>query len=146
VNRVTKIYKELLEFANFLHLKVHHKYRIQQLGELDLFNNQITVAKQNKNTLLGCFILAHELGHYADFLSGRYSKFFLTDANKGLANTAQNRKLIENAEWSAIKFACKILKLKGFEVSNKEWVDKKIFRKKLLPIWHTQYTKPQRKK
>ena len=146
MNKITKIYKELLGVANFLHLKVHHKPRQTQLGELDLHKHQITLAKQNKNTLLGCFILAHEIGHYTDFISGKFRRFFLAPAHQGLTDNPKNRKLIENAEWSAIKFARNLLRSQGFRISNREWLDRSLFRRRLLPVWYAQYTKPQKRK
>jgi hypothetical protein len=137
-DKIANSYKDLIKFANFLGLSVHHEPRKYILGSLDLYNRKITISSAVKATLEGCFILAHEIGHYIDFITGKYRGFFYITKRTLLEDNKRNRKLIEDAEWSAITFAKSCLRQKRVPFRKLEYTQRAFF-KANLPDWQRRY-------
>ncbi len=129
-NQVTKCYSNILKRCNNLGIKVHHTTSKKYCGRSFSSQNLIRMANKYKNTLYGCYVLAHELGHQIDYRLGRMVRFF--------DNTLPRNEQIEEirkVEWSATKFGEKIIKSHALSVKRIKDIDKQYFEESLMPLW-----------
>lgn len=136
MNKITRFYQDLVESIKELGFTVRHYPKMPRClaGECRLSKKEIAMHRVYKNTLMGCFILGHEAGHMVDFLDGRFRKFFY--APGGHCN---NEKLIHDVEWSATKFARKLLLERNIRVDNICGCDYRSFKEE-LPGWYEMYS------
>lgn len=137
-----EVYCSLLEICDAADIKVsHHEWNDKQpydsLMEVTKEKQEIKIELELALTRKGCYILAHEMGHIHDAKKGRYKKFFYAPENS-MTDTARNRKLIENAEWSANLFAQKLLKEAGLSFKKLRVAQKSYFLK-MLPLYYEIY-------
>lgn len=108
-----QIFESLVQICKDYGLKVYFRHlRPDTSGQYDWENKIITVDYKLKNTKRWLCVLAHELGHHMDFISGRFDKFFLSSR---MRYTPQNMRMAILAEQSASRFAKKFLEKRGIK-------------------------------
>ena len=76
----------------------------------------ITIDKQCKGTLEGCYLLCHELIHWEQNRYDRFPGFFEMDTEF----SEEKLKIVIDAEMDAVKGACKMLKTWGINYESSE--------------------------
>lgn len=128
----TEFYQDLIYCVEQMGWRVRHYKTLKNgiIGQFRLEKKYIAMRNDYKNTIVGCFVLGHEVGHLADFIDNKFEKFY-----NSLDGYVTDKKLIERAEWSPTKFSNDLLKDRNikFEVKYSEF-------KKCLLDWYTDYS------
>jgi len=100
-------YNSILRHIKERGIRVYHRQMKNGAGGLfDCRQTIITIDKEFRDTWAGCYLQLHEYQHFMDNREGKFRKFFETK----LEDTEENRKLIIEAEFSAVNGAIKLLK------------------------------------
>ncbi|MEO6582964.1 MAG: hypothetical protein ABIO05_01495 [Ferruginibacter sp.] len=139
MNKITNFYQDLIEVVKDEGWKVQHIKNKSITAEFRPDNQTIVIFHKHKNTLFGCAVLGHEIGHLVDFIDGKYKKFFFTDNGQ-----ITDKRLIQRVEWSATRFSAKLLKERGFDTSKIHYLSKEYF-ESMLPDWYDIYSRDSRR-
>lgn len=129
--QVGNLYQELIDSVHEMHWNFRHISSQEADGEIRPRLKRVHVRKEHKNTVYGCYVLAHEIGHMYDFVSGRYRGFFNPGSlYKKSKEFARQAKLAERSAW---KFGKRVLENHGL-IRGSEWYLKKdYFENEWLP-------------
>lgn len=105
-------YNSILRHIKERGIRVYHRQMKNGAGGLfDCRQTIITIDKEFRETWEGCGLLLHEFSHYNDYREGKFRNFFEIK----LKDTEENRKLVLDAEFSAVNGSVKLLKMWGIE-------------------------------
>ena len=135
MNQYTKLYQDLIDVIQMLGGKVKH-LNLKKSGYFQYSNKQIGMPHKDRNTLRGCYLLAHELGHFIDFENGKFKKWFshkLMKRRKWISPS-----LIRKFEGSANDFAKEVFKNRNISFETIEELGRG-FEEYLIPYWTLLY-------
>ena len=136
------VYKDLLEIAKSEGIRVYHGKRKYGSGTAlahnERNNHWIHIRSKLKNTLRGCYILAHELGHYVDAIDNRFPGYH---RNRKYRFKPLPKSYVRRMEWSASMFGKKLVEISGLDICHFPDFDKWIFENDpdFMPWWIEYY-------
>lgn len=136
LKQVGSLYQELIDSVREMRWKFRHVSSQEYDGEIRQNLKRVNIRKEHKNTVYGCYVLAHEVGHMYDFLSGKYRGFFkpnlpfYKDSEKEKKEFAHQARLAERSAW---KFGKKILDNHGLTNGSEWYLKKDYFNNEWLP-------------
>src|SRR6266404_5759936 len=137
MNQYSRLYTDLQDIIKILGGKFRHTTSVKDSGTFRSDKKQIYVSNKSKNTLIGCYVLSHELGHFADCLMGRFKKWYNGEFEK--TKTWISPPLIKKLEKSANDFAIKMLRQRKLSIKNIPHLNKRAFEGWLIPYWTLKY-------